>query len=85
MPTEGVWSMTEEGEFILSEPYLSQLIEVKLTATDGFNNAMFAKLAELSRYKVDELRDEWYRRVHEDLSPMEITDEFIIEALTGDL
>ena len=82
----GVWSMTDEGQFELAEPYKSMLTECKLLATSSWREAIYAYLADKCPYGRDELNAELMRRVNEDgASAVELVDEFIIEALSGDL
>jgi len=86
MATDGMWTMTEEGEFVLMEPYKSQLLEARLTATAAWTAALVNYLAERSRYDADTLKDELVRRCSEEgMSAMEIVEEFVLEALGGDL
>ena len=86
MATDGMWTMTDEGEFVLMEPYKSQLMEARLTATAAWTSAMLNYLAEHSAYDAGTLKDELLRRCQEEgMSAMEIVDEFVLEALGGDL
>ena len=86
MATDGMWTMTDEGEFVLMEPYKSQLMEARLTATAAWTSAMLNYLAEHSAYDAATLKDELLRRCQEEgMSAMEIVDEFVLEALGGDL
>ena len=76
MATDGMWTLTDDGEFVLMEPYKSQLLEARLVAT----------VAERSVYDEQFLKDELMRRCHEEgMSAMEIVEEFVLEALGGDL
>ncbi len=83
---EGIWSMSEDGEFELSEPYATQLVECKAAATRAWHAAAVAYLAEHSPYTAQELSDELLKRnrVRED-GKVALFDEFILEALSGDL
>lgn len=82
----GVWSMDEDGNFELQAPYNEMLIECKFRATDSWRQAVYEYLEERSPYTIKQLDDELLRRVQEKgLTAMEIVDEFIIEALSGDL
>lgn len=86
MATDGMWTMTEDGEFVLMEPYRSQLMEARLKATVAWSNAMLEYLEEHSMYDVETLKDELLRRCNEGgMSAMEVVDEFVLEALGGDL
>lgn len=81
------WSMTEEGEFVLAEPYASKLTECKLGATKAWKDAIIGYLAQETRYGRDELESELLRRneVDDEMGKVNLVDEFIIEALSGDL
>lgn len=86
MATDGMWTMTESGEFVLMEPYASQLQEARLTATAAWATALLQYLAERSIYDEEFLKDELLRRCKEEgISAMEIVEEFVLEALGGDL
>jgi len=86
MGTVGVWTMNEDGEFTLQEPYATYLAEAKLCATQGWRESLYAYLVERSPYTRDELNDEMLRRVAErECSAMELLEEFVIEAVSGDL
>lgn len=83
---EGMWTMTEDGEFILMEPFKTQLQEARLTATAAWTSAIINYLAEHSQYDPEFLRDELLRRCREEgMSAVEIVDEYVLEALGGDL
>ena len=86
---EGVWSMTEEGEFVLSEPYATMLEEAKLVATKCWRDGLIGYLEPRCPYDAETLRSELLRRnrlmAEEGLEPMGMVEEFVIEALTGDL
>ena len=86
MATDGVWTMTDEGEFVLMEPYASQLQEARMTATAAWTAALVNYLAERSDYDAETLKDELIRRCNEEgMTAMEIVEEFVLEALGGDL
>ena len=83
---DGVWTMDDEGNFALNEPYASLLTEIKLEATNAWTQTLLTALSERSMYTAQELKDELLRRSGEkDLTGTEIVNEFIIEALSGDL
>lgn len=90
MAKDGVWSLNiETGEFVLSEPYASMLDEAKLSATKAWTVSLLSYLVERSDYDAEFLKDELLRRQKEigtnGVTHMGMVDEFIIEALTGDL
>ena len=83
---EGVWNMTDDGRFELQEPYRTWLMEAKLAATQGWRESLYAYLADKCPYTRDELNAEMLRRVDErECTAMELVDEFVVEALSGDL
>ena len=86
MATDGMWMLTDEGEFVLAEPYRTQLVEARLTATAAWTKALLEYFAERSIYDTDTLKEELVRRCNEEgMSAMEIVEEFVLEALGGDL
>ena len=86
MAIDGMWTMTEDGEFVLVEPYKTQLIEARVAATTAWTTALLEYLAQHSMYSIETLKDELLRRCNEEgLSAMEIVEEFVLEALGGDL
>ena len=86
MATDGMWTLTDEGDFVLVEPYASQLQEARMTATAAWTAALVGYLAERSKYDAETLKNELVRRCNEEgMSAMEIVEEFVLEALGGDL
>lgn len=86
MATDGMWTMTDEGEFVLMEPYKTQLHEARMAATAAWTQAMLAYLAEHTGYSPEFMRDELVRRCTEaGMTADEIVNEFVLEALGGDL
>ena len=82
----GAWTMTEDGEFVLNEPYASKLEEGKSIATMAWTKAMMEWLADNSQYEVESLLMEFVRRSNEqDMPPMNLVESFVIEALEGNL
>ena len=45
MATDGMWTMTDDGEFILDETYAEQLQEARVTATAAWTAALIGYLA----------------------------------------
>lgn len=82
---QGVWTMKENGEFVLQEPYRTQLKEAKLYATHGWREGLFAYLVPITRYTRDELNTALLKKADEGMDPFEMLDEFVLEALDGDL
>ena len=86
MATDGMWTMTDDGEFILDETYAEQLQEARVTATAAWTTALIEYLDEHTIYDQEELKDELLRRCQEEgMQAMEIVNEFVLEALGGDL
>ena len=85
MAQDGMWTLTDEGVFVLEEPYATKLKEARTAATAAWATALIAYLFEQCPYTVEELRDSLLERCDEEQSPNEIVDEFILEALSGDL
>ena len=86
MAIDGMWTMTDEGEFELQEPYKTQLLEARITATEAWTRALLEYLDEHSMYDLETLKQELLRRCNEEgMSAMEIVEEFVLEALGGDL
>lgn len=80
------WSMTEDGKWILAEPYKTNLMNAKLVATKAWMDALVGYLAENTDYDEEQLREELLRRKRtDDLPAVELLDEFVIEAFEGDL
>lgn len=80
------WSMTEDGQWILAEPYKTHLTNAKLLATKAWMDALVGYLAKNTAYDEEQLREELLRRKRvDDLPAVELLDEFVIEALEGDL
>ena len=85
MAQDGMWTLTDEGEFVLEEPYATKLHEARTVATAGWIAALLEYLEQQCPYAADELKDALLARCDEDLSPNEIVNEFVLEALSGDL
>lgn len=83
---DAVWRMTDEGEFELNEPYATQLTEARVAATQGWYAALVGYLVPRCPYTERELRDELLKRNGERReSKLDVFDEFVLEALSGDL
>lgn len=85
MAIDGMWTMTDDGEFVLEEPYATKLTEARNYATGAWIAALLAYLSDQCPYTADELKDSLLARCDEDGAPSEIVNEFILEALSGDL
>lgn len=86
MAIDGMWTLTDEGEFVLDEEYAEQLQEARLIATAAWSDALIGYCAERSSYAPDFLKDELLRRCQEEgMQATDIVEEFVLEALSGDL
>ncbi len=82
---EGIWTLNDDGSFELLEPYATMLAEARYEATNGWAKGLMVYLANHSPYTTEELKDALMRRTERGDDPYETVDEFILEALTGDL
>lgn len=82
---DAVWRMTEDGEFELNEPYATQLEEARVTASHAWATALIGYLEPRCPYTAVELKDELLRRNQRDEGKVLIFEEFVLEALSGDL
>lgn len=83
---DGIWTMRDDGTFELMEPYNTMLTEAKVAATTAWHSGLIAYLEERSPYSAQELSDELVRRNRErPEGSMEKFEEFVLEALAGDL
>ena len=83
--TMGMWLMDDDGHFELQEPFKSMLADARVVATTAWTEALIGYLEENCAYSGEELLSELMRRVDEDQSAIEIFEEFVLEALGGDL
>ena len=83
---DGMWTMSEDGEFYLEEPYRTWLEEAKVESTRGWHNALVEYLEQRSPYTAQELSAELLRRNEcQDDGKVMVFEEFVLEALSGDL
>ena len=82
---DAVWKMTEDGEFELNEPYRTMLAEARVAATQGWYAALVGYLVPRCPYTEQELRDELLKRNERPEGKVMVFEEFILEALSGDL
>ena len=83
---DGMWKMTEDGQFELQEPYRTMLDEAKVESTRGWTEALIAYLEPRCPYTAQQLADELVRRNRErDDGSIPVFEEFVLEALSGDL
>ena len=83
---DGMWTMHDDGSFELQEPYRTWLAEAKAFSTKAWAEALVAYLEPKSPYTAQQLTDELVRRNEQrDGSKVFVFDEFVLEALSGDL
>lgn len=81
-----MWKLQDDGSFELQEPYASQLQEARVVSTKAWAEALVGYLEPRSPYTSEELRDELLRRnSSRDEGKVMIFEEFVLEALSGDL
>ena len=83
---DGMWVLHDDGSFELQEPYKTQLMEAKLSATQAWTAALLGYLEPRCPYTAEELKDELLRRNSlQEQGAIETVDEFVLESLSGDL
>ena len=83
---DGMWTMSEDGEFRLEEPYRTWLEEAKVESTKGWYKALVEYLEPRCPYTAQELSDELIKRNEQrDGAKMLVFEEYVLEALSGDL
>lgn len=82
---DAVWRMTDEGEFELQEPYATMLAEARIEATRAWTMALVGYLEERSPYTAEELVNALLERNEREEGRMQVFEEFVLEALSGDL
>lgn len=82
---EGMWTMHDDGSFELQEPYATWLQEAKVESTRGWASALVAYLEPKCPYTAQELIDELLERNERKEGKVMIFEEFVLEALSGDL
>lgn len=85
--TTGAWTLTDEGEFILDPAYKNKLDDIKRKLRERWLDTICAEVAMATEYGKDELLSEFIRRCERESGdlPIEIVDEFIIQALEGSI
>lgn len=85
------WSMTEDGEWILNEPYKTIVDEAKKKASVAWQAEICSYLSSKTNYTAEQLVSEFVRRSLETTDEeskykiVGVVDSFIIEALEGSL
>ena len=83
---DGMWTLHDDGTFELVEPYKTWLMECKLEGTKAWTEAVVAYLGPRCPYTAQELVDELVRRNEErEDGKVVVFEEFVLEALAGDL
>ena len=83
---DGMWVMDDDGNFELQEPYATWLTEARVAATQAWAAALIGYLEPRCPYTAEELKDELLRRNRErDDGKVMVFEEFVLEALSGDL
>lgn len=82
---DGMWTMNDDGSFELQEPYRSMLLEARVEATRGWHRGLVGYLATRCPYTPEELTSALLTRNERGDDPQDTMNEFILEALSGDL
>jgi len=83
---DGMWTMKDDGEFVLEEPYRTWLEEAKMASTRAWIDGLVGYLEPRCPYTAQQLADELVRRNEcRDGAKTMVFDEFVLEALSGDL
>jgi len=82
----GIWTLTDDGEFVLDETYAAVLKEARGKAAIAGTTAIVEALEDKCPYSTYEILQALLDRCStSDESPNEIVDSFVLEALSGDL
>ena len=83
---DGMWMMNDDGGFELQEPYATMLDEARAESSRGWTEALVGYLEPRCDYTAQELVDELIKRNRERTDgKMAVFEEFVLEALSGDL
>ena len=82
---DGIWTLHEDGSFELAEPYSTMLKEAKVAATRGWTAALMSYLEPRCPYDSQELVEALTERNERPEGKMAVFEEFVLEALSGDL
>ena len=83
---DGMWTLNDDGSFELQEPYKTQLEEARMAATKAWTEALVGYLEPRSPYSAQQLVDELVKRNQERSDgKIPLFEEFVLEALSGDL
>ena len=83
---DGLWTLNDDWSFELQEPYKTQLQEARVASTQAWTAGLIEYLEPRCPYTAQELVDELLRRNEErDDAKVSVFEEFVLEALSGDL
>ena len=83
---DGLWKLHDDGRFELQEPYRTMLMEAKVASSRAWHDALIEYLEPRCPYTAQELSDELVRRNEERPDgKVNLFEEFVLEALSGDL
>jgi len=75
----------DTGEFTLNEPYRTMLEEARIEATRGWYAGLVRYLVPRCPYTEEQLRAELLKRNERPEGKVPIFEQFVLEALSGDL
>ena len=82
---DGMWVLHDDGSFELQEPYRTMLQEAKVESTRGWTTALVNYLEPRCPYDAQTLVDKLAERNERPDGKMTVFEEFVLEALSGDL
>ena len=83
---DGIWTMHDDGSFELQEPYKTWLAEAKVASSQAWMDGLVGYLEPKCPYTAQQLADELIRRNEQrDGAKTLVFEEFVLEALSGDL
>lgn len=83
---DGMWKLHDDGRFELQEPYRTMLREAKIASSNAWTTALIEYLVPRCQYTAQELVTELARRneIRKEAKIL-VFEEFVLEALSGDL
>ena len=83
---DGMWKLYDDGRFELQEPYRTMLKEAKIASSRAWTEALIEYLEPRCPYTAQELATELARRnENREGARILVFEEFVLEALSGDL
>ena len=82
---DALWTLHDNGEFELNEPYSTMLTEARVAATQGWYAGLVGYLEPRCPYTEGQLREELLKRNERPEDKVGIFETFVLEALSGDL